>query len=285
MNAASEIPLLAFTLLAQMAVGIVLVGQLAVAGFTDGQVRTRLQNQSFFALLFVAVAALLSFFHLGTPLHGPFTLSNIGSSWLSREIAMVIATGAGLAALAYMRWKKPESSANNPLALLVCALGLIFIYAMSKVYSSPFLPGWAGSSTFFLFFASTLILGSLWLACSLGTAKLSEGPAYNSAFWRIFFFAVAGFVLLAICQPMAGAESVGGLNPLSRESSLETISLLQGWHACLSGLAIMLFCAALWQMVRKRPMAGILIAALCVAIAGEVLGRLAFYMSYARIGM
>lgn len=285
MHVASELPLLLFTLLSQMAVGILLVGQFAIIGQGNTPTSSRLRNQCFFALLFIGLAALLSVLHLGTPTHSPFTILHIGSSWLSREIFMVIATGVCVAGLAYTRWKMPDSRLNGILAILACLLGFLLIYAMSKVYNSPFMPGWAGNSTFFLFFASTLILGSLWQGCVAGSVKMDENSATKLIFWRIFLIALAGFVLMAIFIPLALPKPSLTMNINMASDNFSRVPLMQALHACLSGIGILTFCYALWQTMSKKPMGALLVIALLFAISGEIAGRMAFYMSYVRLGM
>lgn len=285
MHVASELPLLFFTILSQMAVGILLVGQVAVVGQGSTPTSSRLRNQCFFALIFIGIAALLSMIHLGTPTHSPFTIMHIGSSWLSREIFMVIATGACIAGLAYIRWKMPDSRLSMILAVSACVLGFILIYTMSKVYNSPFMPGWAGNSTFFLFLASTLILGSLWQGCAAGCVKVKEDSGTRYVFWRIFLFALAGFVLMAIFIPLAMPEPSLTMNSYISPDNFSKIPFMQALHACLSGTGILAFCYAFWQIMREKSATALLVTALLLAISGEIVGRMAFYMSYARLGM
>lgn len=284
MSPAAEIPLIIFTLLIQLAVGILLVG-IAASGFKPGPARERLFSQSWFALIFVAIGALLSMIHLGNPLHSPFTLLHAGSSWLSREILMVLLAGAALLGVAWSRWKKPDSRLADALITIAAFLGLVLIYTMSKVYDSPFLPGWEGSSTFFLFLASALILGGLWCACALSFGKAAEIENRKAALWRVFFMAAAGFVLLAIFAPLSLPDGAAALNQAGSAYSGETVAFWQGMHALLSGLGILLFACAIWRGASGGTAAGLTMAALMFGICGEIAGRSAFYMSYARLGM
>lgn len=282
MHAFSEIPLLIFTLLSQMAVGIIIMGQLAIAGQPEGFARKRIAGQSLPALIFVGTAALISCIHLGTPLHAPFTIFHVGSSWLSREILFALLTVAAIGGIVYLRWKQPDSRWLKPLALAASIIGLIFIYTMSKVYSSPFMPGWEHNSTFFLFLASAIVLGSLWQGCVLG---FGDGDNRAAPLWRLFFFAIAGLILIAAFMPLAMPEPVTGINPLSRDYPPETIANLQSLHACLCGAGILLFMCGIRQCAKKNSFAAIMALAFLFAASGEIAGRMAFYMSYARLGM
>lgn len=94
-----EFPLVFFTLLVQMAVGMVLVGKCVLGNEADRALREGVRRQNVAALLLFAVAVIISFVHLGTPLHAPFTLLHVTQSWLSREILMI-----GLMGLACCGW-------------------------------------------------------------------------------------------------------------------------------------------------------------------------------------
>ncbi len=84
-----EWPLVAFTVLGQMAVGLFLFfhAPFLVRGRapSPGWFVTWLVVLALVAAL-VAAAALVSLFHLRHPLRARFALSNLRSSWLSREI-------------------------------------------------------------------------------------------------------------------------------------------------------------------------------------------------------
>ena len=64
-----EFPLVFFTLLVQMAVGMVLVGKCVLGNEADRALREGVRRQNVAALLLFAVAVIISFVHLGTPLH------------------------------------------------------------------------------------------------------------------------------------------------------------------------------------------------------------------------
>lgn len=286
MHVSAEISLIIFTLLCQLAVGILLAGQFAMAGQAGRIVRERMEKQSLAALVFVIIAAVLSCAHLGTPTHASYTIFNLGSSWLSREIVMVILTVGAMGCLVYLLRKQPGSKWLKPAALGSCLIGLLLIYAMSMVYASPFLPGWDSSATFFLFLASALILGSFWQGCALATNRslVDDGTA-TRVLWKLFFVAMAGFILIAAFMPQAMPEPVAGLNPWSRDYSPERIANMQLLHAILCGTGILLFFGALRRSLQERPISAFLMPGLILVLAGEIVGRIAFYMSYSRLGM
>ena len=284
MHAYDEISLLVFTLLAQMAVGIVLVGQFAMAGGTGEIEKSRIQKQGFYAFLFVIAAGLISCFHLGTPFHAPFSIFNLSSSWLSREILLVLLTIAAMGVMIYFCYKDPDSSWVRIFAIISSLTGLLLLYAMSRVYASPFMPNWDNSSTFFLFLASALLLGALWQAFALDTIK-KEAEDKNALLWRIFFMALCGFALIAIFVPIGLPEPNPLINPVSEESTLAQIISAQSLHTFLAGIGILLFLIALWRSMKNKASAFWLLIGFLFVLAGEIIGRYAFYMSYGRLGM
>lgn len=282
MHAADEFSLLFFTLLCQLGVGIVLASIVALYKNETIPETGRIRSQGVFALVCVAVAALISCLHLGTPLHAPYTIFNIGSSWLSREIFLVLLTLASLCCMVYFWHKKPEASTGKIFAIISACIGILLLYAMSRVYQSPFLPGWDHSSTFFLFLASALILGSIWQGIAIA---ISGKGQHAPLLWRVLFLAITGFALIAIFAPISLPDAVAMLNPASVESSQGQISVMQAAHACLAAIGIIFFCWAVRRSVLKETAGGLLMASFIFAFAGEVIGRYAFYMSYARLGM
>lgn len=104
----------------------------------------------------------------GIMMISPFTLLNAGSSWLSREILLVLLVCATLAASVFLAWKRSERRLSDWLYYTSAALGIILLYAMSRVYNSPFTPGWAGGQTFFI------------SRNSHGKHRQSETPAFSA---------------------------------------------------------------------------------------------------------
>lgn len=285
MHISAEIPLLIFTLVAQLAVGIMIAGRFALAENVDEKTQGRINSQSYFALIFICIGALLSLLHLGTPSHAIFTVTNIGSSWISREIVMVLIVTVAIAAAALSVWKKASEKAAQALAIVASALGIALLYVMSQVYNSPFLPGWEGNTTFFLFLASALILGSFWIACVLGVAAARSEQTCNGPFWRLFFCALTWFGLVAAFVPMSVPEPVAGINTASITYSPESIAICQGVHAALCGIGVLFLGFGLWRILRRQYAGGFMTAALLLGLCGEIAGRCAFYMSYVKLGM
>lgn len=149
----SELPLILFTLCAAASVGFVVVdlamsaGEL-LAGTTHLASPASLPHLylSGCSLLLVTVGMIASVAHLAKPLRSPRALSNLASSWLSREILVVAAYWA---CTALWMFSQIRSAALGSAASLVClAAGVFLLAAAAKAYAIPAQPAWNGSDTF-----------------------------------------------------------------------------------------------------------------------------------------
>ena len=158
--------LVAFTILAQMAVGsfVVLGIVYFFAARSAGAVEAdRLSDRALLVIGPVLVLGLLaSFFHLGNPLNAYNAIGNIGSSWLSREIFFGLGFAALGAVFAFLQWRKiGTSTMRNFVAVLAALVGLALVYSMSQVYMLRTVPVWNTVWTPVSFFVTTFLLGTL----------------------------------------------------------------------------------------------------------------------------
>ena len=161
-----EIPLVIFTILAQMSVGaFVINGILHVfAERKNGQAKIdKLSDPALYAIGPVMVVALaISLAHLGSPLHAIYTFENFGRSWLSREIVFGVAFAAGAIAFSIAhgrKWFTPF--VLQLLAGLTALFGIAFIFSQAMIYVIPTIPAWDSWATPVSFFVTTFLLGSL----------------------------------------------------------------------------------------------------------------------------
>jgi anaerobic dimethyl sulfoxide reductase subunit B (iron-sulfur subunit) len=150
---ASEPSLVAFTILAQLSVGTTWTLSLL----------KQLNRGALVGIVVVAFVSLLaSFLHLGQPRHAWRALSNLRTSWLSREvlsaslfvlslIGALLTDGAGI-------W-----AAN--------ITGFALLISMVQVYRLRTVREWNGRTTIVSFFATTLLLGSV-----VSGTVLAAGP-------------------------------------------------------------------------------------------------------------
>jgi anaerobic dimethyl sulfoxide reductase subunit B (iron-sulfur subunit) len=139
----SELPLVAFTLLGQMAAGIA-----AFAFFTGPLTVPVLITIG----MLIGLSGLASLLHLGAPKNAWRAVIHLRKSWLSREILMfVLFGGSWLISLVMPGMGK--------LPLTLCGLGLV--YSMARVYRLRSMPAWGTSRTLLAFLVSAVLLGGI----------------------------------------------------------------------------------------------------------------------------
>ena len=147
-RAFDELPLVAFTLLMQMAVGIF------ICLLTLPRVSPAL-------LLSIgglwAIGGLVAFLHLGKKRNAWRALAHLKKSWLSRETLMAGLFGAAWMLIATMWWLQKVFL----LPWLMAFLGLGLLYSMAQIYRLKAVPAWNSWRTPVSFFMSAVILGTL----------------------------------------------------------------------------------------------------------------------------
>jgi DMSO reductase iron-sulfur subunit len=153
----SEMPLVAFTLLVQMAVGAFWAG----LWMTD--------SVPLISYLIIgaclAIGGLFSFAHLGAKRNAWRAPFHLKKSWLSREILFFGLFGAGWLAgfvLPEMNW-------------VTSLLGIGLIYSMAKVYRLHVMSAWDTWRTTAGFFVTSALLGQVAMNVLLGGGKLAWG--------------------------------------------------------------------------------------------------------------
>lgn len=278
-----EFPLVCFTLLVQMAVGMVLVGKCVLGNEADRSLREGVRRQNVTALLLFAVAVVISCVHLGTPLHAPFTLLHVTQSWLSREILMVGVVGLVLLWLVVVGRKKQAAESEKKAMILAGLCGIALLFVMSCVYNQATMPGWRNWGVFSAFLASMCMLGASWQAVAL---SLRSDAAPVRALGPCLVWAVLGLVLMAVSLPLAIPEPSYLVNPGSRLLPQTCIAWSLGLHALASGLGVVLLALAAARGMQGRGFRPALtVPAFILIVLGEGFGRLVFYLSYSRLGM
>lgn len=149
-----EWSLVAFTLLSQVAAGLALFTaflRTGVFGAADPRRYDPLLLASAAGLLIVAMAA--SALHLGRPARAARAVSNLRSSWLSREILLALLL-LGLILLAWLPGWRPAIWLLPPAAIA-------YVGGMARVYRQRTVPVWNTWRTTWSFFRSAILLGGL----------------------------------------------------------------------------------------------------------------------------
>ncbi len=302
-----ELPLVVFTLAVQLAVGSCLAllvvrrmlwagGEAAAAdGMAGGADRYRdgaWAAWSHRPLLLVGVATAVglaaSLLHLGAPLNAVWALTNLGSSWLSREILAGLVF-FGLWAVTFQLNRRP-AAATRARRVLAPALppalalaGLLLVWSVAQVYMLPARPVWNSWLTPASFLLTTLLLGTVAMAAYLEARPLPDPVGGESAAPG---GARPGLVLLAVGLAAIVAQAAATLyHPVTRElaASATGSALTAGRLALLlvAGLLIMglLVRPALdpGSAAAARGRGRWIVAMLLLLLASEAVGRMLFY--------
>ena len=255
-TAGGEIPLIIFTLFAQMAIGAFWTVCMINWMLNDKLVAKQI---TFIPLLAVGaaitIAMLASLFHLGTPWNAWRALNHLRKSWLSREILFISGFAGSWAVLTGLSLRKIDPFSSLATLTSVTAIcGLAALYCMQRVYQLRSVPAWNTGRTFLEFSISTLGLG-----CFLtGTLVFQDAPAAV-----ILWITLAGML----------AFSAASMVTLSMEKP-ENLKLSR-WRASLllagllgSGVII------IWPSSARL---GSMLIVFLIALLEEAIGRWLFY--------
>ena len=299
--------LVIFTILAQMAVGsFVILGVVHFfASRKDGVAAAdKLSDRALLAIGPVLVlGAIATFFHLGNPVNAPRAISNLGSSWLSWEVLLLVVFIVLGGVFAIMQWRKiSTSSIRNIIAIVAALVGLALVFVMAMVYMLPTVPAWNTPITVISFFTTTFLLGSLAMgaAYAINYAYLrSKGQAADEQS-RLLALALRWVALTAVLMlgvqfviiPVYVAQlATGGTAAVaSAEILLNQNSVLFGLRLALVFLGAGVFGLFLYRTAtsadgRIQIMSSYVYAAFALVLVAEVIGRYLFYASFVRIGI
>ncbi len=300
-----ELPLVIFTICAQMSAGsFVVLGLIHLFGAkVDPDVMDRVSDPALYAigpLLVLGLAA--STFHLGSPIRAANALRHVGTSWLSNEIVSGIVFLILGAAFAVCQWRKwLPARARQALAVLAAAAGLFLVYAISRVYSLRTVPAWDSSHTAVRFFATAFLLGGFAVAATLvvaarirhrdGTADPVETKVVERSVRGIGIGALLVLGIKYIGYPMYLAGLGTSSDPAARESLAlitDTYGAFTVAHLILIFAGVAVLGLFLLRMARVRTPARLLtvvaVTAFVLVLSGEVIGRMLFYASMVHTG-
>lgn len=197
--------LVLFTSFAQAAVGMVLLfcllprGAAAPAdGNGDNTIAGLLRSRGGVALAAALVifgfGVLCSMLHLSDPLISFYSITNLGTSWLSREILFVGLFGFSTLLFFFVR--------NAMVNLLAAAAGVGLVAVMSRVYTSPPVPFWSTDFTFWVFLSTGVMLGAATLLLIAAVRNNGQGAATRN---------IASGPLPIALAAAAGARLIFGL--------------------------------------------------------------------------
>lgn len=302
-----ELPLVIFTIAAQMSAGsFIVLGLIQVFGAgVKQEVMDKVTTPALYAIGPLLVAGLAaSTMHLGSPLKAINAVRHWDGSWLSREILIGMAF-LGLGALfALMHWFKLGTfRLRQVVAVLAALVGAALVYAISQVYSLSTVPAWATYHTPVRFFITAFLLGGLAVGAALVIAafvRARRGADLELDGTALITRAVRGIAfgsILALGLKFIGLPAyIGYLGTHPSRAADESLRRLTDTYGAFSAaqttlifVGIGLLGYLLFRMsgsgARSRLLPVIAVAAFVLVLAGEVIGRMLFYASMVRVGM
>ena len=283
--------LIFFTLLSQLGVGIVLV--LGIIYFANTQHFHALQSggpirtPQFIALVAIAIATFISFFHLGHPAHAFHAANNLGSSWLSREILGIGLFGAGVFLVFLISVFKWQNAALVTTILIFTVItGLFLVYAMSGIYMIGTIPAWNIWFTPFHFFMSAIILGSMVLSGFFISRQISaETVTWILRFVTLFllFQMVAAFLYK---NHLVKMEHAGIDHPDFTAGMYHTLYLIRLFAIFIAAVFTAYLSIRVGSVAENfSPTLRFYGFVFFLIVVEEIIGRYLFYEGFYRIGV
>ncbi len=269
-----ERPLIAFTLLIQAAVGaswgIVAVGHSDL--LTPAEISTAMQI-GWPALTGMTLLALVaSSLHLKVPHHAWRGITNLRTSWLSREIFAVSAFAGSLIACSLACWI-PQLAFLLPYAnWSIIVIGLVLLLCMSQAYRLGAVKAWNTPCTQASFLLTTALLGGLILGVIISFSRADIA----AALWK---YLALGVVILAIASVALALIQLKRFAVFADpQSQSEQRAMLR--TRLLTNCILVVTAALLLILPATGILANALIIALVLSAAvSEYLGRSQFYAS------
>jgi len=304
---AREWALVIFTIFMQMAVGTFIV--LGVVHFFAArkygeQEADHLSDRALLAVVpLLALGMLASLLHLGNPMKAPTAVINLATSWLSREVFLTVIFFVISAVFAFMQWRKiSQPSTRNVIAWIATLVGVLAIYAMSRIYMIAAQPAWNTWATPVFFFASAFLLGALAVGAAYvaNYAYLQKKEAEGSDVQldilanTLRWVAVAAVVLLGVqlvAYPlyMAYLSGSGGAGASTARLIAGEFAVPFALRLILAFIGAGLLAVFLFYTATAYKKASVLTTlaywAFVLVLVAEVLGRYVFYASHVNIGV
>jgi anaerobic dimethyl sulfoxide reductase subunit C (anchor subunit) len=298
--------LLVFTLLSQMSVGAFCVAEF-LNFFHTKEFGTK--SLHFFrlysrllVLASVVMAGISAIFHLRKWENAYQAFNNFRNSWLSKEMVFFLLFMFCVALLALMTWRKIDRKHIQRVFVasgLFC--GIALVYSMAKIYMLPTVPVWNAWTTPGLFFAATLLLGSLAVAClfqaflwSPRSSFLTEGirerwirkTLPNLIKMSMFFLVIGIMTSVFFAHRLMAVDAAAAPETPIMDTDKQVLFFSRIFFFVLGWIfqALSLKKLRFEEEIREK-FSGLLYGAFVSIAFGEILGRYLFYVSFFRIGL
>ena len=286
----NEWPLVFFTVLSQISLGIILAAfvlSFILRNTEDPAIEGLKKLMIIAAIISMAIALIISFLHLASPMHSVYALSNAGTSWLSREILLAMMYFFTLfVCFTSIKYNVPHSSMFGYFFLASLFVGTMMVWSMAQVYVIPTVPLWNSPATPIAFFNTAIMLGSgllLVIITSFNKSVIAVPDIKQLQTVLFYLVAVSAFIYLLntlLLQPDVTSVAGGfrapaiplfwGLAP--KLLMAIGFGLLTYWYTTQTAMAIT---GKHW----------IMFFAVALLLLAELAGRYVFYASYYRVGI
>ena len=300
---AREWALLIFTILAQLAIGMLLV-LLIIRAYAARKVGIEQAAQLTNVPIYVAVLSMLlalvaSLFHLGKVSHVIGAVPNFATSWLSREVVFAVIFLVVAAIYAFLIWRKVGSdSLHTAIGWIAAVIGLVLEYSQGRTYMLPAQPAWNTWATPVTFFVTALLLGVLGAATAMmaNFAGMQKKDSALHSFVGITLQRIAisaitllGIEFLVLPVYMAYLSTQG-------EAAIRTLNMMIGSYGVVLVIRLILVFVGAGVLTaylhrntsipeRETTLANLAYSAFVLVLVSEVLGRFVFYAAHYRIGI
>lgn len=200
----NEWPLVFFTILSQLSLGIILSGLVLWFSVKESHPPAVAELRRLIitiAMGSMGIALILSFLHLASPLHSVYALSNTGTSWLSREIILASMFFVSLfLCFTSMRYNVPHRDMISYLYLASLIVGVFYVWSMSKLYMIPTVPAWNTPATAVTFFNTALLLGAGVVMIIVAISARTGTAEMNRQLHTVLFMLIAASVFIHLAN-------------------------------------------------------------------------------------
>jgi anaerobic dimethyl sulfoxide reductase subunit C (anchor subunit) len=284
-----EWALVTFTILAQASVGGFIVLALSKQAFNKsyGAEQGEAMTLKPFVVLFplIALTMFTSLFHLHNPVHAPFAVLNLRTSWLSREIFSISMFASAWLLYLLVVWKNiGKIFLHNVLMWVGVVAGLMAVFSMSNIYMLQVQPAWNTLMTPVIFFGSVFAIGGSLVAVVLFIVSKNDAIPVLS-FGTILSAAGAVIALVGVVcryRILNGSDIMEAV----ASAALMKNNYLGLYVAAIVALAAGLLISVFVYAKAKKNGFSLLYSNLALAaiVLGLVLDRVVFYSVHIKIG-
>lgn len=289
----NEWPLVFFTILSQISLGILFSAFVLSLFLKDAEAPALADLKKILiivALSFTGIALIISYMHLASPQHSVYAISNIRSSWLSREILLAIMLFFSMmVSFTALKYNIPHRNMYDYFFLASLIIGVIMVWLMANVYMIPTVPLWNSPATPVAFFNTSLMLGSSVLL-SIITLMIYRSATFPEIrlMHSVLFYMVAAAVFIFLFNKLFFQPDVtsipGGFAAPYVSGWIKTgqnILIIAGFT-----LLTYWYLTQAFAVIGNKTLAVALVyISLVLLLLAEIAGRYVFYASYYRIGV